>query len=90
MARVLCKIPGPPEPISGVWFADHPSGRLSDPITDEEATRFASIPGYVLWPEPGLSASEPDAGHYVADSPPDVVARRRGRPPKVAATEETA
>ena len=49
MPRVICDLPNASDEIGGVKF--HPledGGRISDEISDEQAARFASIPGYAI------------------------------------------
>lgn len=89
MARVLCTIPGAPELISGVRFEVTPAGLLSEPIPEDAAARFATIPGYRIWnlpdpqPDPGLTTDAEVSVELPTESAP----RRRGRPPKVQADE---
>jgi hypothetical protein len=51
MARVLCTLPNAAENISGVRFTATDSGMLSEPVSDAQAKRLASIPGYRLVPD---------------------------------------
>lgn len=48
MAKVLCTLPNASEEISGVKFATHDKGMLSEDISDEQAAEFAAIKGYEL------------------------------------------
>jgi len=48
MKQVLCTLPNCSEEVSGVAFSRVAGGMLSAPISDAEAVRFCSIPGYVL------------------------------------------
>lgn len=49
MPRVICDLPNAADEISGVKFYPlEDGGRISDEISAELATRFASIPGYGL------------------------------------------
>jgi hypothetical protein len=49
-ARVLCSLPNASTQIGGVTFVATDGGLLSDVLTDAEAKRWASIPGYRLIP----------------------------------------
>lgn len=46
MPKILCTLPNASTEISGVKFAAHANGMLSEEITDEVAAGFTSIPGY--------------------------------------------
>jgi hypothetical protein len=60
MAQVICKLPNASEEISGVKFTAHDGGMLSEEISDEQAARFASIPGYALvGAKPAQAPAEP-------------------------------
>lgn len=48
MPKVLCTLPNASEEISGVKFASHANGMVSEEISDEVAATFASIPGYEI------------------------------------------
>lgn len=50
MAKVICTLENASDEISGVKFKKHPdgAGMVSEDISDEQAARFASIPGYEL------------------------------------------
>ena len=73
MARVICSLTNASELINGVRFVRVPNGvMMSEPISDEAAAVFASIPGYEIVPpkEPAKATAEPE------DEP-----KRKGRPP---------
>ncbi len=57
MAKVICKLQNAADEISGIAFTKVDGGMLSEDISDEQAARFASIPGYELVNE-GPSADE--------------------------------
>ena len=91
MARVLCTIPCAPELISGVRFEATPVGLLSEPISEEAAARFATIPGYRIWDMPDPEP-DPDLTAYANapyEPPTDPAPRRRGRPPKARADDDS-
>lgn len=48
MPKVLCTLPNASEEISDVKFVTRAAGMLSEDISDEQAARFASIPGYEI------------------------------------------
>lgn len=48
MPKVLCVLPNASEEIGGIKFTQHANGMLSEDISDEQAHRLASIPGYEL------------------------------------------
>ena len=49
MPRVICRIPTATSPINGVAFAPDADGHLvSAELSEDQAARFASIPGYAL------------------------------------------
>lgn len=58
MPKVLCTLENASEEISGVKFAAHERGMISEEISEEAAARFASIDGYELVEE---SESKPPA-----------------------------
>lgn len=61
MPKILCTLPNASEEIGGIKFAAHPKGMLSEEVSDEQARRLASIPGYELvGAEPQKPASNPD------------------------------
>lgn len=51
MPKIICTIPGAPEEIGGlkglIKFTATDAGMVAD-VSDEEASRFATIPGYAL------------------------------------------
>lgn len=47
-ARVLCTLPNASTQIGGVRFTATDGGMLSDVLSDADAKRWASIPGYRL------------------------------------------
>lgn len=46
MPKVICTLENAAEEISGVKFITHALGMISEDISDEDAERFLSIPGY--------------------------------------------
>lgn len=46
MPKVICRLDNAAEEISGVKFVSHALGMISEDISDEDAERFLSIPGY--------------------------------------------
>lgn len=48
MPKVLCTLPNASEEIGGIKFTKHAKGMLSEDLSDEQATRLASIPGYEI------------------------------------------
>jgi len=48
MPKVLCTLPNASEDIGGIKFAQHAKGMLSEDLSDEQAKRLASIPGYEI------------------------------------------
>lgn len=46
MPKVICTHPNASNLIDGVNFSAHPRGVISEDISEEQAKRFASIPGY--------------------------------------------
>lgn len=48
MPKLLCTLPNASEEISGVKFVPHAAGMLSEDVSDEQAAKFASIPGYEI------------------------------------------
>lgn len=48
MAKVICRLPNASSNIDGIEFQPHPDGNgmVSADISDEQAARFLSIPGY--------------------------------------------
>lgn len=61
MPKVLCTLPNAADEISGIKFSAHEKGMLSEEISDEQAKRLASIPGYMLvGAAPQKPASNPD------------------------------
>lgn len=48
MPKVLCTLPNASELISGVKFATHAKGMVSEDVADDVAAAFASIPGYEI------------------------------------------
>lgn len=61
MPKILCTLPNASEEIGGIKFTAHEKGMLSEDVSDEQAQRLASIPGYELvGGEPQKPASNPD------------------------------
>lgn len=51
--KVLCTLPNASGSINGITFSRIASGHLlSQDLSDEQAKRFLSIPGYLLYKEP--------------------------------------
>lgn len=48
MPKVLCTLPNASSDIGGIKFEQHAKGMLSEDISDEQAKRLASIPGYEI------------------------------------------
>lgn len=48
MPKLLCTLPNASEEISGIKFVSHAAGMLSEDVSDEQAAKFASIPGYEI------------------------------------------
>lgn len=48
MPKLLCTLPNASEEISGIKFVTHAAGMLSEDVSDEQAAKFASIPGYEI------------------------------------------
>ena len=48
MPKVLCTLPNASTLISGVAFAAHANGMLSEDVTDDVASDFAAINGYSI------------------------------------------
>lgn len=57
MPKVLCTLPNASEEIGGIKFSKHAKGMLSEDISDEQATRLVSIPGYEI-----VGGKAPDSG----------------------------
>lgn len=52
MPKVICTLPNASEEISGVRFSPHESGGMvSEEISEEMASHFASVPGYAMHAE---------------------------------------
>lgn len=65
MPKVICTRPNASDEISGVKFVSHGAGgMISEDISDEQAARFASIPGYAI---AGMRQEDPDAVAKEAD-----------------------
>lgn len=62
MPKVLCTLPNASEEIGGIKFFAHAKGMLSEDLSDEQATRLASIQGYEI-----VGGKAPDAGDDGAD-----------------------
>jgi hypothetical protein len=60
MARVICTLPNCSTRISGTAFTVDRGQAISEEISDEEAARFASIPGYKLVKAKGAKPDEPE------------------------------
>ena len=56
MAKVLCTLPNASTLISGVAFAAHANGMLSEDVSDAVAADFAAVPGYSI-----VGAADPAA-----------------------------
>ena len=63
MPKVLCTLPNASEDIGGIKFEKHANGMLSEDVSDEQAARLASIPGYELVGSPSKPAPT-DADSY--------------------------
>lgn len=61
MPKVLCTLPNASEEIGGIKFEKHAKGMLSEDISDEQATRLASIPGYEFVGKPVETDDEAEA-----------------------------
>lgn len=48
MPKILCTLPNASDLISGVKFATHAKGMVSEDVSDDVAAAFASIPGYEI------------------------------------------
>lgn len=48
MPKVLCTLPNASDEIGGIKFVSHAKGMLSEDVSDEQAARLASIPGYKI------------------------------------------
>lgn len=62
MPKVLCKLDNASESINGVRFVAHKKGMISEEISEEQAKRFARIPGYEIVSQPSSSQPNPGAG----------------------------
>lgn len=62
MPRVICELPNASDEINGIRFHLLDDGRrISDELDDDQARRFASIPGYSLDEEEREPVKEPEA-----------------------------
>lgn len=66
--RIICKLPNASELISGVKFASHKLGMISEEIADDVAAAFLSIPGYVVADKRGRPV-EDEAAPAPAEAP---------------------
>ena len=64
MPKVLCTLPNASDEIGGIKFTQHAKGMLSEDLSDEQAKRLASIPGYEMV---GAAAPAP-ASNAAADA----------------------
>lgn len=98
MPKVICKLDHASDEISGVKFTAVEGGKLSEEISDEQAARFASIPGYELVEEkkapppapsaPVETAAPEGAGTQPASTPAPTPAPATGRRKAAHKTEE--
>lgn len=66
MPKVLCTLPNASEEIGGIKFEKHANGMLSEDVSDEQAARLASIPGYQLVGAPSKSTG-PDSNEKATE-----------------------
>lgn len=71
---VLCTLTHASAEINGVKFADHPDGKISDPVDKDTADGFRGIDGYSVrevgaegFPAPALSSDANALGAQIAD-----------------------